>query len=480
MVFEFPRNDTNKSFEQVIDSNKEEIQMHWQNNLRSVLNPETLEKIGDQEMTAQTDIIFKTLVSSFSEEQSSGARASDDFDMLHNISKYHAEAGISPLETLHFVLSLRDSLIIFIQQELSGTPWLMNSEIIKANKVTDQLCIAALDAFIKACESEELKPLKYTKLTIDYAKDTIPKIIQGLNILNEKTENETLTAISALQRIVKKSREGSKEADAVVSYFTGSKDESDFGISYVESVIRENEAAVANTKSVFHTLEQINSELAHNLQTVFGKVQEIEKFVAEISEIASQSKMLAINANIEAARAGEKGKRFSVVADEVRNLADTSARSAANINKIADESMSVITSLQSSINMQISGGAFEMELAEKKLTNAFKKFREFADNISDAIKVLTTRYRIIAKDIESTTVSLQFQDVVSQEITHINSALLCFDEQFELIRSLFQSTGETGWKPDDVKRLEMLLSEKSSAGYRPHVCDDDDDDVEFF
>ncbi len=388
MVFEFPRNDTKKSLDRIIDSNKEQIQMHWQNNLRSLLKPETLEKIGDQEM-------------------------------------------------------------------------------------------AALDAFFKA---EILKTIECTKLAMDYAKDTIPNIIQGLDILKEKTEDDTLGAISALQEIVNKSKEGSEEADAVVSYFTSSTDESGFGVSYVESVIQENEAAITNTKSVFDALEEINNELAHHLQTIVKKVQKIGKFVAEINEIASQSKMLAINAAIEAARAGENGKRFSVVANEVRNLADMSARSAANISGIADESMSVITSLQSNINMQISGGAFEMELAEKNLINAFKKFREFANNISDAIKVMTMRYQTIAKDIESATISLQFQDVVSQEITHINSALVSFNEQFELIHSLCQcatKSGETVWKPDKIKGLEKLLSEKSSVGYRPYIPEDEDD-VEFF
>ena len=70
--------------------------------------------------------------------------------------------------------------------------------------------------------------------------------------------------------------------------------------------------------------------------------QQIGAIISEIEGIASQTNLLSLNAAIEAARAGEAGKGFAVVADQIRNLAEQSARSAVNTRALIENSLNEV------------------------------------------------------------------------------------------------------------------------------------------
>lgn len=102
------------------------------------------------------------------------------------------------------------------------------------------------------------------------------------------------------------------------------------------------ESVRATNKTMDSIREQVE-EVAENIVALSEKTQAIAEIVATVNEVAEQSNLLALNATIEAADAGEHGSRFSVVAGEMKNLADQA-------KQCTDQVRSILGDIQKGIN----------------------------------------------------------------------------------------------------------------------------------
>ncbi|MBL1210250.1 methyl-accepting chemotaxis protein [Geminocystis sp. GBBB08] len=111
--------------------------------------------------------------------------------------------------------------------------------------------------------------------------------------------------------------------------------------------------AVERTVAGILQIRETVSETTRKVKRLAEASQQISTIVAVISQISSRTNLLALNASIQAARAGEAGRGFAIVADEVRQLADRSAKSLQEIEQIVlqiqTETGSVMTAMEEGI-----------------------------------------------------------------------------------------------------------------------------------
>jgi twitching motility protein PilJ len=108
-------------------------------------------------------------------------------------------------------------------------------------------------------------------------------------------------------------------------------------VQQANEVVKAGDLAMNRTVAGISTIRETVSETAKKVKRLGEASQKISKVVNLISNFAAQTNLLALNAAIEAARAGEEGRGFSVVAEEVRALAQQSAAATADIEQLVEE-----------------------------------------------------------------------------------------------------------------------------------------------
>jgi len=168
----------------------------------------------------------------------------------------------------------------------------------------------------------------------------------------------TLNSVQIMTDSIQRVAEAAREAEVVA------REASDIAVQGGE--------AVENTVAGILEIRQTVAQTTRKVKRLAESSQEISKIVALVSQIASRTNLLALNASIEAARAGAAGRGFAIVADEVRQLADKSAKSLKEIEQIVmqiqSDTGSVMTAMEEGTQQVIQGTKLA-EQAKRSLEN---------------------------------------------------------------------------------------------------------------
>lgn len=209
-----------------------------------------------------------------------------------------------------------------------------------------------------------------------------------------------------------------------------------------EGLIRRSGEMNEQAQNAYENSRRTFEETKEAVQDVMQRLEEISrinKMTGEIVDIASQTKLLSLNAALEAARAGEAGKGFEVVAEEIGGLAQTTTATAGDIQSICDDANASIEDVKKCFDTII-------QFLEQ---NVMGQFEVFAEN--------ARQYSVSADQIRHEIMDLnESSDVLSDSLQQITGSVSAVKkvtrENSTAIGMIGEKNGNTSQIADNIRQ----------------------------
>jgi len=239
----------------------------------------------------------------------------------------------------------------------------------------------------------------------------------------------------------------------LVENIANSSNETALGLQSIGTMAAEELQAIAQQKVRMLENRQVIEKMSVAINELQLKSSEIKTIMDVIADIASQTNLLALNASIEAARSGDRGKGFQVVAEEVRKLAEASAKAAYEIGQLAGNIQLSITQVIAETNVArqaVSDQEKAMEESQQYITMVADNFSK----ISHDMENVTNSCQDISRAVDEVTIAAQKTDGITQESSaRAQEISVIAEQQAAYMESLYK----------EIKRFDTILAGLNNA-----------------
>lgn len=229
---------------------------------------------------------------------------------------------------------------------------------------------------------------------------------------------------------------------------------------HLTHVAEESNKAVLDGRDDIHEMSSqmqrirtVSEKTYNNMQELSSNIEEISSFLAGITQIADQTNLLALNASIEASRAGEAGKGFSVVAEEIRKLAEQSSNT-------VDHIYEVMTKVRENTNRVLDEADIENMATKEgekliiKVERSFGEIQRAFKNIDNSLKAQSGQINHVSNLISSIASEVEEIATISEEHTSATQNLMAtVEENNANIYQIAETMGNIKESSKDLQRI---------------------------
>lgn len=368
-----------------------------------------------------------------------------------------------------FGLALMTIITMLVVKGVVGSIQVVSKGLEEISKgrgdLTKRLAIVGKDEMSEVSERFN-KFISYIQKLLLQIQDVINRLYSMSQLISEITNNENDTIAKILgntQRITKASKESSltleKTAAAIQEISANAQlIAKRSSKAYEESVQNKQKAAmgmesVREASATIKGIERAVGDSSRVLEELKAQSKKIGKIVLTITAISRQTNLLALNAAIEAARAGEQGKGFVVVAENVKKLAEQSA-------KAAEEIGGLIAEIQNKTNKAVE----EMNLGKEKVEEGvaiINRAGALLDEIAKASESVNVQVLDISKssaeqsrNIEAISKAVEELSLTTKTTTNeVDQVLSSVKQQKDTISNMVKITKQLAMVSEELRRM---------------------------